>query len=227
MTEAEDLDAESEAVAAGEYGAWLRAMQRALRHEADADVPCGSCAACCTSSQFIHIGPDEHDALAHIPSDLLFPAPMLPRGHVVMGYTNRGHCPMLIDNRCSIYAYRPRTCRTYDCRVFPGSGVTVEDSAKAGIRRRTRAWEFDYADARSQAEHVAVRRAAAYLSRHPEMVPSPGNALTDSQCAVLAIEIYEAFLDGDSAEPAAGAECEPDAVNVRAAIAQALERGAS
>lgn len=60
-------------------------MQAALRGEGEADVPCGSCTACCTASQFVHIEPDEADALAHIPRQLLFPAPRLPRGHVLMG----------------------------------------------------------------------------------------------------------------------------------------------
>ena len=32
-------------------------MRAALRHEADADVPCGDCCACCSTSHFVHIGP--------------------------------------------------------------------------------------------------------------------------------------------------------------------------
>ena len=91
------------------------------------DVPCGTCTACCTSSQFVHIEPDERDALAHIPAELLFPAPGRPRGHVLLGYDERGHCPMLVDGACSIYAHRPRTCRTYDCRVFAAAGVDPGD----------------------------------------------------------------------------------------------------
>ena len=62
-------------------------------------MPCGTCTACCTSSQFVHIGPDEVDTLAHIPAELLFPAPRMPKGHVLLGYDERGHCPMLIDER--------------------------------------------------------------------------------------------------------------------------------
>ena len=54
-------------------------MQAALRGERSADVPCGDCTRCCTSSQFIHIAPDEVETLAHIPVELLFPAPRLPR----------------------------------------------------------------------------------------------------------------------------------------------------
>src|SRR5438552_2615582 len=112
-------------------------MQSALRGDADSDVPCAGCTACCTSSQFVHIGPDETDALAHIPAELLFPAPQRPPGHVVLGYDERGHCPMLVDGRCSIYEHRPQTCRIYDCRVFTAAGIELAEPSKAEIAART------------------------------------------------------------------------------------------
>ncbi len=71
---------------AGDFSAWLADVQSAIHHERGADVPCGDCTGCCTSSQFVHIGPEEADTLAHIPAELLFPAPRLPSGHVVLGY---------------------------------------------------------------------------------------------------------------------------------------------
>ena len=88
-------------IPAGEFSAWLTGMLAAIARERSSDVPCGGCTACCTSSQFVHIGPDEADTLAHIDPRLLFPAPLLPAGHVVMGYDERGRCPMLIDDVCS------------------------------------------------------------------------------------------------------------------------------
>ncbi|HJV08323.1 MAG TPA: YkgJ family cysteine cluster protein, partial [Acidimicrobiales bacterium] len=91
---------------AGRFSTWLAQLAGG-----DVDVPCGACTACCTSSQFVHIGPDESETLARIPPALLFPAPGLPKGHVVMGYDERGHCPMFVDGGCSIYEARPRTCR--------------------------------------------------------------------------------------------------------------------
>jgi hypothetical protein len=33
--------------------------------------------------------------LARIPAELLFPAPRLPPGHVVLGYDERGHADLL------------------------------------------------------------------------------------------------------------------------------------
>ena len=133
-----------EPLPAGPFGDWLTGMQRALRGERDAEVACGSCTACCTSSQFIHVGPDETDTLARIPVELQFPAPGLPKGHVVLGYDERGHCPMFIDGACSIYDHRPRTCRTYDCRVFAATGVDLGDGELPLIAAQARRWRFAY-----------------------------------------------------------------------------------
>ena len=110
---------------AGDFGAWLAEIQGVLRGAGESDVPCGSCTACCTSSMFIHIEPDEADALAHIPKALLFPAPLRPRGHVVLGYDERGHCPMLVHGACSIYDHRPRTCRAFDTLALTRMVVAV------------------------------------------------------------------------------------------------------
>jgi uncharacterized protein len=169
-------------LAAGEFSSWVVGMQAAIRGERGSDVPCGGCTACCTSSQFVHIAPDETDTLAHIPGELLFPAPRLPRGHVVLGYDQRGHCPMLVDGRCSIYEHRPRACRTYDCRVFPAAGVEPEDSHGL-IPRQARRWRFSHATEESRARYDAVRAAAASLA-----------CANPTERAVRAIEIHDAFL---------------------------------
>jgi Fe-S-cluster containining protein len=167
-------------LAAGDFSSWLTGMQAALRGEVDAEVPCGGCTACCTASQFIHIGPDETDTLAHIPAGLLVPAPRLPRGHVVLGYDERGHCPMLVDGRCSIYEHRPRTCRTYDCRIFPAAGLEIAGEDKAGIARQARRWRFSHPTPGDEAEHDAVRAAAAAL-----LAEHDGNV---TEVALLAID---------------------------------------
>jgi Fe-S-cluster containining protein len=110
----------------------------------EAQVPCGACTACCTSSQFVHVEPDEVDTLARVPAALRFPAPGLPKGHVVLPYDERGHCPMLVDGACSIYEHRPRACRTYDCRVFAVTGVVPE--GQPAIAARVAQWRFDVDD---------------------------------------------------------------------------------
>jgi len=187
-------------LAAGDFSSWLDDMQAALRGQRDAQVPCGTCTACCTSSQFVHVEPDETDTLAHIPAELLFPAPRMPRGHVLLGYDERGHCPMLIDNQCSIYDHRPRTCRTYDCRVFPAAGLGVDDDDKALIAERIRHWRFSFPTPEDRDRHDAVRAAARYIEEHAESLPDGRVPVNTTQQAVLAIEMHDAFLRRDCAD---------------------------
>jgi len=177
---------------AGDFASWLGAMQAALRGEADADVPCGGCTACCTSSQFVPIGPDETDTLASIPAGLLFAAPRRPKGHFVLGYDERGHCPMLVDGRCSIYEHRPRTCRTYDCRIFAATGLEVDAEAdtKEEIAARVRRWRFTFPTDEDRRRHAAVQVAVR---------SGPGPSVTE--LATRAIETHEGFLNGISLIP--------------------------
>ncbi len=106
---------------------------------------------------------------------------------------------MLVDGACSIYADRPLTCRTYDCRVFPAAGVSVADEDKALIAERALRWKFDYASERDRGQHAAVRAAARFLREHAD---SFGGAVpkNSTQLAVLAVKVYDVFLkyhDGD------------------------------
>lgn len=128
---------------AGTFSVWLDDTAAALAVGGDSDVPCGTCVACCSSAQFVHVPADDTDALAHIPAELLFPAPGAPPGHLLMGYDERGCCPMLTEAGCSIYEHRPQTCRQYDCRVFAATGV---DPDKPLVAERVDEWEFDVDD---------------------------------------------------------------------------------
>lgn len=180
---------------AGDFGAWLRGVRAARAAGGGTDVPCGSCTGCCTSGYFIHIGPDETDTLARIPRPLLFPAPGLPPGHVVLGYDERGHCPMLVDGACSIYEDRPRSCRQYDCRVFPAAGIdTAGGDEKAAINRHVARWRFTYPREDHRDAHDAVRAATAFLRRHADAFPDGVVPSNPTQLAVLAIAVHELFL---------------------------------
>ena len=183
-----DDDRGDDDLPAGDFSTWLADLQGAIRGERSMDVPCDGCTACCRSSQFIHVGPDEKDALAHIPAELLFPAPRLPAGHVLLGYDERGHCPMLVDDRCSIYDHRPQACRTYDCRIFPAAALDAEDDDKPLIARQARRWRFSYPTEADRDEHDAVRAAATFLREHPEARPDDGASTNTTQLAVLAVE---------------------------------------
>jgi Fe-S-cluster containining protein len=184
-------------LAAGDFASWVVEMQGAIRGEHGSDVPCGGCTACCTSSQFVHIEPDETDTLSRIPAELLFPAPRMPAGHMVLGYDERGHCPMLIDDKCSIYAHRPNACRTYDCRIFPAAGIDVDGDEKAAIARQAGRWQFSFPTPIDRARHDAVRTAATFLVEHADSLPTPGVATNATQRAVLAIELHDDFLQRD------------------------------
>ena len=182
------------ALAAGAFSAWLAQARSALVTKASADVACGTCTGCCTSSYFIHIGPDEKDSLARIPKALLFKAPGYPKGHVLMGYDENGHCPMLQKGKCTIYAHRPQTCRDYDCRVFAAAGTAAGDDDKQVINQRVAQWRFDLPTDRDSRELRAVRLAAGYLREHAGTFPSGFVPTSPTQLALLAMKVYEAFL---------------------------------
>ena len=153
-------------VPAGELSSWFAAMQVALRGEGESDVPCGRCTACCRSAQFVHIEPDETDTLAHVPAALRVRAPGRPRGHVVLGYDEHGRCPMLGEHGCTIYEHRPRTCRTYDCRVFAATGI-APDPTQPAVAERVRRWRFVVDTPAARRLRHELERAAADVADLP------------------------------------------------------------
>jgi len=185
---------------AGRFAAWLDDVRAAIDEGGATDVPCDGCVACCTSAQFVHIAPDEADTLAHIPAELLFPAPRMPKGHVLLGYDEHGRCPMLVDDRCSIYEHRPRTCRTYDCRVFTAAGVEPDDD-KPRIAERVRQWRFELATDADRAAHDAVRGATAFVAAHRTELPERLAPANRTQLAVLAIRSADLFAADAAPEP--------------------------
>lgn len=181
---------------AGEFSTWLHATRDALAAGGGADVPCGECTACCRSSYFIHVEPDERAALAAIPEALLFPAPGRADGHRVLGFDEDGCCPMLVDDRCSIYADRPRTCRSYDCRVFAAADILAGANDKAPVAERAMRWRFSFPTEQDGAEHAAVKSAAMFLREHAEHFAGEGID-NPSRLALLAIKAHEVFLEPD------------------------------
>ena len=177
---------------AGRFSAWLRGTRAVLAGEGEADVACGACSACCATSHFVHVGPAETRALAAIPRDLLFPAPGLPAGHVLMGYDEQGCCPMLAGGRCSIYESRPLTCRTYDCRVFAAAGIAADMEP---ITRQARRWRFSHPTGEDRDGHTAVRAAATFLRERAECFPGGAGPRDPVRVALLAIKVYDVFLD--------------------------------
>jgi uncharacterized protein len=199
---------------AGDFASWLGEIGRVIGGEGDSVVPCNGCTACCRSHQFVPVGPDEPDALAHIPPDLLFPAPGLPEGNLVLGYDQHGHCPMLVDDRCSIYEHRPNACRTYDCRVLAATGVGMGPGQEA-ISRRVERWRFSFDSEAAVARGEACRSAAAFLEGHPELVPDRATDPLGLAAAALAVHPLFAPEGGGRDHPGAGT---PDPRHVRAEL---------
>jgi Fe-S-cluster containining protein len=183
---------------AGNFLEWLHGAAASLRSGKDApDVPCGDCTACCRSSMFVHIQPDEIETIQRIPRALLFPAPGLPKGHVLMGYSDKGHCPMLVENKCSIYEDRPRTCRSYDCRIFSATGVAV-DPSQPEIAERVKAWAFQHENENSRKEHAIVKNAAAFLQKNSDLFPQGTLPTYPAHLAALAVRIYKLFSGAEA-----------------------------
>lgn len=191
---------------AGTFSSWLDALRQAQSDDNGMAVPCGECTACCTSSYFIHIKPEETEALARIPRELLFPAPGLPKGHVLLGYDENGKCPMLIENKCSIYECRPLACRAFDCRVFPATGISPDEKNKKLIAERAQRWTFSFPDKDDHLQYAAVQAAAGFLRDHANLLPDgfvPGNA---TQAAILAIKVHHVFKKCGEQTREAGAD---------------------
>jgi hypothetical protein len=182
---------------AGPFGPWMRSMLAVLRAEpgATVDVPCDGCTACCESSQFVLVEPDEHAARSLIPAELLFPAPGAPKGYSVLPYDQHGRCPMLGSQGCLIYEHRPRTCRAYDCRVLAAADVDPGPD-KPAIGRRVSEWRFAVDGPDDEAALAAVRSAAAFLGEHGDELP--GGTPPPTQLAAMALEAHGLFVGGGS-----------------------------
>lgn len=186
---------------AGQFSAWLIDFIKTMEGKVSANVPCGKCVACCTSSKFVHIRPSDKKALNIIPKELLFPAPGLPKGYFLLGYDENGYCPMFKDGKCSIYESRPETCRQYDCRLFAATNIPVEKENSA-INRQVKEWEFSLTTLEDKEKYQLVQKAANFLLSNRNCFPDSYLPLSNSQLAVFAIRIHGEFsvINNDSFE---------------------------
>ena len=176
---------------AGDFSTWLADTLAAQRGATPPEVPCGPCTSCCKASQFVHVERDEKAALAAIPRELLFAAPGRRDGALLMGFDEQGHCPMLKDNACSIYAARPRTCRDFDCRVFAAADVRAE---KPGIDAQIARWTFSVTDPEARAKQAAVRAAARFIRDRADAFVM-GAPRAPTAIALVALRTHGVFID--------------------------------
>jgi Fe-S-cluster containining protein len=211
-------------VPAGDFSQWLHVTEASLRAgNGGADVPCGTCRGCCRSSMFIHVKPEEKQTIQRIPQALLFPAPGLPKGHVLMGYDEKGQCPMFVDNQCSIYEDRPQTCRDYDCRIFAATGIAVDPESQPEIAERVAAWEFNYEREGSSEEQRLLREAATFLQENRDLFPQGSLPSYPVQLAAVAVRVYALLAELKAMNHADGSAA-TDALIARA-IVTALGEG--
>ena len=182
-------------VPAGSFGVWLSQMQQALRGQGGTDVPCGDCVGCCVSSYHIPLRANDAQVAAQVPPALLQVTGPAEAPQQWMAYGADGHCPMLRNRQCTVYAQRPQTCRDYDCRIFAAAGLPAGDATRSVINERVAAWQFSYDSAVEQDAHRAVTAAAAFIAAHQRDIDGirfPGGP---TGIAVLALKVYGVFLD--------------------------------
>jgi len=187
-----DTFGEGQSHDAGSFAIWLAEFDEVLSGTRDSVVACGSCNACCKSKQFIHIEADERATLRRIPKALQFHAPGLENGTVVLGYDEHGHCPMLVNERCSIYDDRPRACRAYDCRVLAATKVRV-DADKPLIQERVDRWRFRN-DSENELLRAATIAAAQFLETRRAEFPNGTMPVDPTQRAIVALIVRDLFV---------------------------------
>jgi len=181
-------------VSGGEFSRWLHDYLRAqTAAEPTGDVPCGDCNACCKASYFIPIRSEERETIALIPASRLTRAANDNEPKWALDQSYGGSCPMLVDDACSIYAQRPRTCRRYDCRVFFATGVGPGSGPRTAVNERVWRWRFDYPSELVVASQSAVLSAVAFLQRCANLInPAPTNTAELAKASVL---VHELFLE--------------------------------
>jgi Fe-S-cluster containining protein len=112
---------------------------------------------------------------------------------MLLGYDLNGHCPMFIDNKCSIYEHKPLTCSNYDCRIFTAIGIS-EEERKTKIIQQSPHWKFSYPAKRDREQHIAVQAAAKFIRERAECFPAGLVPVNTSQLAITAIKVYDVFL---------------------------------
>jgi Fe-S-cluster containining protein len=183
----------SEGLPATPFAAWLRSTIATLENDAPADVPCGSCNACCRTFHQIHLRPGEKRARQRLPKEYLSVARGLPPGYLLLGYDETGSCPVLVKGRCTIYEDRPLVCRTYDCRLYAATGVEPD---RAEIAAQVRRWRFSHPLAEDRRLQDAVLAAARFIHERPACLPGEAARRQPIRIATLAVAVHEKFLEG-------------------------------
>ena len=182
-------------VPAGSFAVWLTQIQQALRGQGGTDVPCGECVGCCVSSYYIPLRASDAPVAAQVPPALLHVTGPAEAPQQWMAYGADGHCPMLRNRQCTVYAQRPQTCRDYDCRIFAAAGIAAGDAVRHVINVRVAAWQFNYDSPAERRTHEAVTAAAAFIAAHECDIAGIRFPAGPTGIAVRALKVHGVFLD--------------------------------
>lgn len=191
-----------DATPTGSVTTWLRKFEQRSKSGASADVPCGTCNACCTCGYEVEVFADDDSSLETVPSS--------KDGARILARNADGSCSHLIDGKCSVYDRRPRACREFDCRIFvltglvprllgetramgrwnPLSATKTADDKVASIALRLATFEAYRelgavevacaAGVASYREYLPIARTMyAHLRSHPEELDRIGDTLRD------------------------------------------------
>jgi hypothetical protein len=102
----------------GSVTTYLRKSTQGYLRDGSANVPCNGCTACCRDPNLFVDVTDEEAKRLKVHQDTNMDQREYKNGVAwVLDRNEKGECVYLIDNRCSIYSERPKSCRQYDCRV--------------------------------------------------------------------------------------------------------------
>jgi len=150
-------------VNAGEFATWIEELTRTMKGVSKGNVPCGDCAGCCTSG--------------------------LEKRHFLLGYDEKGHCPMFKTDKCSIYESRPEICRQYDCRVLAASKIEISDESQE-ITAQVNSWEFEFTSAKRIELGNAVELAVSFLTNYANKFSTGFTSPMSAQIAEMGIRVH-------------------------------------
>jgi len=138
--------------------------------KANAEVPCGTCTACCWYSR-TDVRLEEET-----PEDIAFLKLERDEQGYYLAHREDGACIHLGENGgCSIHGHRPLVCRAYDCRVLGLAGLAPVSTAG----HVAPVWEFPLETPLDKAIIIAARQAGKpYIDACTTGTPDPpGNIL--------------------------------------------------
>lgn len=175
---------------AGPFSSWLEQIRISLHRGESVEVPCGICAACCTSGFYIAISKQETASLDKIPEECLFEIPGVTDA-VYIGCDDQGNCHLLNGERCQIYEHRPVACRTFDCRIYTATGIEPDKESSSPINQKIQGWKFEYPTKKDHNQQLILKAAAAILGASQDIAADNLSTKNSRIIALRAIMLME------------------------------------